>query len=61
MNIKLDRMSWYTDTCEIMSMALLYKLALWSKVYMFMFGLGSNGCFVIGGPYLNGGHDYGRY
>jgi hypothetical protein len=24
-----------------------------------MMGLGSNGCFVTGAPYLNGGHGYG--
>jgi hypothetical protein len=31
------------------------------SLFIFIFGIGSNGCFVTGAPCLNGGYDYGRY
>jgi uncharacterized membrane protein len=30
----LHRMTWYTSICSIMTIGLLYMLALWSKVFI---------------------------
>jgi hypothetical protein len=30
-------------------------------LFIFMFGLRSNDCFMTGAPCLNGGHGYGHY
>jgi hypothetical protein len=59
-NIKLHRMTWYTDTFRIITMGLLLYRLLFSMIkglFIFMFAIGSNGYFVIGAPCLNGGHD----
>jgi hypothetical protein len=33
----LHRMTWYSGTCRITAMGLLYRLTLWSKIYIFLF------------------------
>jgi hypothetical protein len=60
MKTKLHRMTWYTVSCRKTAMGLLlYRLFSMVKgLLIFMFGLGSNGCFVINAPCLNGGHGY---
>jgi hypothetical protein len=55
MNIKFYRIIRYTSTYMITAMRLkLYRFSLWSKRFIFMFDLGSNGCFVMGAPYTDG-------
>jgi hypothetical protein len=39
----LHRMTWYTGTCGIIALCLLYMLTLWSNM-----GLGSNSCLMVG-------------
>lgn len=58
-SIKLYHMTWYTGTCGIMIMSLLlYNLTLWSKRFIIMLGIGSNGCYVTDAPCWNRGHSY---
>jgi hypothetical protein len=46
---KIYCITWYTSTCDIMAMSLLYILdSIVEYVWMCYMGLGSNGCFVIG-------------
>jgi hypothetical protein len=55
---KLDRMTWYTVSCEKRVMGLLlYGLFFMIKsLFCVMMGLGTSGCFMTGVPCLNGGH-----
>jgi hypothetical protein len=63
MKTKLHRMTWYTVSYGKMVMGLLfYGLFFMVKgLFIFMFGLRSNGYFVTGAPCLNVGYDYKRY
>jgi hypothetical protein len=53
---KLHRMTWYTVSCGKTVMGLLlYKLfSMVNGLFIFMFGFGSNDCFMTDAPCLNG-------
>jgi hypothetical protein len=50
---KLHCMIWYTSTCSIIAMGLLYRLDDMVECVCYM-GLGSNRCFMVGAALTDG-------
>jgi hypothetical protein len=59
-NIKLHHMTLYTGMYRITAMGLLYKLTIWSIVYLFLYLALDPIVVLTWAPCLNEGHGYRR-